>query len=399
MPLCGHPLLKGGLELKVLILGIDGYIGWPLALHLNKRGHKVSGIDNYQRRHLAKYSLTPVPSINERYETAKEMGITVMFRSVISHDLGLVLENTPDVIIHLAENPSAPYSMEDYGNCFLSQYNNVIGTLHLLWKMREKCPDAHLVKLGTMGEYGTPDCPIPEGVIPDISCQLTECHTKDREYKCNCPMKGLLFPRKPGSFYHASKVFDTYNIELANRLWGITCTDIMQGVVFGLTDTESQLITRFDYDETWGTVINRFCVQAISGLNITPYGQGTQRRGFLPLSESIECLTLAIENPPKGGTYRTFNQFGKIFNMNELARIVSSVYTELTGEDATVVNIHNPRVEDYFHKYIVETSGLRQLGYIPADSYIPFIENLLVNLLPYKDRVAREVIAPKTMWR
>jgi UDP-sulfoquinovose synthase len=312
-------------------------------------------------------------------------------------------EYKPDTIVHLAEQPSAPWSMKDVHECIRTQVDNISGTLSLLWAMREHCPKAHLIKLGTMGEYGTPDCDIPEGMIPN-KC-LHEAGIVDEfviqlsRYKC--PMSGLPFPRSPGSFYHLSKVHDTHNIIFACKTWGLTSTDIMQGVVFGVkvTGKESEIeLTRFDYDQYFGTVINRFCAQAISGHPLTIYGKGGQTRGYLPLKDSIQCLTIAIENPPEQGSYRTLNQFENIYTINELAAdVLMGAYS--LGLDARTDHIPNPRTELESHYYNPSHQKLFDLGYVPTTDIADEIRKLINDLIPYKSRITSTCILPTTNWR
>jgi UDP-sulfoquinovose synthase len=351
--------------MKILILGIDGYIGWPLALHLTRLGYEVTGLDNLFRRHVAKESLIPIESAFERNKKIKIHGAVLDEITEIPK---------VDVIVHLAEQPSAPWSMIDHEHACITQKRNIMGTLNLLWLMRKFCPDAHLIKLGTMGEYGTPDCEIPEGFIEDG------------------PMKGLPFPRVAGSFYHLSKVFDSQNIEFSCRTWGLRSTDIMQGVVFGHLPG-----TRFDYDQYFGTVINRFCVQAVSGMPLTVYGAGGQTRGYLPLRDSIECLTLAINNPPKPGEYRVFNQFARTLSVNSISETVMDMAWEL-GITALTDRIKNPRVEKETHTYFPKHDHLEKLGYQPNWIFREEIGNLIKIILPYKDRINKEVIMPTTRW-
>ena len=364
--------------MKILILGIDGYIGWPLALHLKEQGHDVFGLDNLVRRyrveHEGSVSLFPIDGIYKKQQ---------MF-PIDTRALRLIdkLDTDIDVIVHLAEQPSAPWSMKSSEMAVKTQRDNVLGTLNLLWIMKEFCPDAHLLKLGTMGEYGTPDCVIPEGKIPDLCLN---------DYR-SCPMAGLQFPRSAGSFYHLSKVHDTNNIIFACNNWGLKSTDIMQGVVFGHLDG-----TRFDYDECFGTIVNRFCVQAVLGMPLTVYGSGGQTRGYLPIKDSIECLTIAIDNPPENGEYRVFNQFAKIYSVNDWANTVVNVGNRL-GLDVKTQHIENPRKEKEEHTYRPVHNKLRELGYEPNWNVEEEIEVLLTKIIHYKDDIRPEVIMPKTRW-
>lgn len=370
--------------MKILILGIDGYIGWPLANHLLKRGHEVIGIDNSSRRNRAEDSVIPIDSVDKRDKVIRIRQINLDY---------IDIEQIPiaDVIIHLGQMPSAPWSMRSSYNAITTQVGNIIGNLKVLWAMKYIMPEAHLIKLGSMGEYGTPECEIPEGLVPRHCIGSNVIHIDD-----GCPMKDLQFPRQPGSFYHLSKVFDTYNIDFACRIWDLKATDIMQGIVFG---TQAHgVYSRFDYDEYFGTVINRFCAQAVAGIPLTIYGDGGQIRGFLPLEDSIDCLTIAVDNPPEKGEYRVFNQFAKTYPIMNLARIVFEVASEM-GLDPSIQHLKNPRVEKEFHDYIVDTSNLTNLGYNPTWCMSDEIGRILRDLIPYKDRIKEEFILPKTNWR
>ena len=390
--------------MKILILGYDGYLGWPLTLHLLKKGHEVAGLDSFVRRQRVRdyssNSLTPIETPMYRRLMLKEypnyidekMDISLGDESFIIRNI--LREINPDTIVHLAEQPSAPWSMIDAEKASKTQYQNVIGTLHLLWAIKEVCPEAHLVKLGTMGEYGTPNCEIPEGGIP-LRCKVLK-PTQDR-----CPMAGLPFPKSPGSFYHLSKVHDTNNIIFACKNWNLRSTDIMQGVVFGVkvTGEESEReLTRFDYDQYFGTVINRFCTQAIIEHPLTVYGSGGQTRGFLPLKDSIQCMTLAIENPPKIGEYRTLNQFENTYTINELADSVAMAADSL-DLNVGISHIDNPRKESERHYYNPDHQKLFDLGYEPTKNVYEHIRNLIADILPYKDRVIKKVIMPTINWR
>lgn len=388
---------------KVLILGIDGYIGWALALHLLKEGYIVSGIDNYSRRRrveeISSDSLTTIAcTLDRRYilqsfTNYHEMPIDLSLHHSY-HPVKAMLDHyKPDAIVHLAEQPSAPWSMISPKFCTETQYENVIGTLNLLWAMKETCPNAHLIKLGTMGEYGTPDCEIPEGFIPKQPCTLTRS-TFDK-----CPMAGLPFPKSPFSFYHLSKVHDTHNIHFACSNWDLRSTDIMQGVVYGLNKClDISEITRFDYDQYFGTVINRFCAQTISHNPMTLYGSGSQVRSFLPLKDSIQCLNIVIDNPPKKGEYRVFNQFENIYSLKSLANMVYQAASNL-NLDPSIENIPNPRTEADSHYYNPVSERLRSLGYKPTTDINKEIFDLLNYLKHFADRVNPKVLYPTTTWK
>ena len=395
--------------MKVLILGIDGYIGHSLALHLLRKDHYVYGLDNYSRRRrvnaLGSDSLTPIlPTVGrnmylrKHYDLHFNTGIADLTLSENYHELAAFLRITqPDAIVHLAEQPSAAWSMASAEYAGITQFENIVGTLHLLWAMRESCPSAHLIKLGTMGEYGTPSCDIPEGRVPG-TCLADYCEGIPAQ-AVPCPMRGLMFPRTAGSFYHLSKVHDTHNIEFSCRNWGLRSTDIMQGVVFGLNEAPcNEELTRFDYDECFGTVLNRFCTQAIIGHDLTIYGEGNQTRGYLPLKDSLQCLTIALENPPPEGEYRTFNQFESTYSINQLANLVSIAAADL-GLTPLISHIPNPRKEAESHYYNPTHQKLFDLGYVPTTNILAEITDLIGTLLLFKDRVHEDVIMPEIKWK
>jgi UDP-sulfoquinovose synthase len=382
--------------MKILILGIDGYIGWGLAMHLAKRGHTVSGIDNFSRRanveSIGSHSATPILDMEERLRAFKRIhgeNLSFFEGDLLNYNFlaDVVKQTRPDSIVHLAEQPSAPFSMIDRNHAMYTQHNNIEGTLNVLYAMKEIVPESHLVKLGTMGEYGTPNIDIPEGFF--------EIEFRGR--------KDLLpFPRQPGSLYHLSKVHDTANVMFACRVWKLCSTDIMQGVVYGTRTHEmvdDSLMTRFDFDESFGTVINRYCAEAVIGLPLTPYGQGKQRRGFIDLVDSIQCLTIAIENPAAKGEYRVFNQLDEVYSIIELAeRVVKA--SNKQGIDVRIRNVENPRIEKEEHYYNVDHEHLRKLGFKPTRNIEETLEIMLRDLSKYKDRVLEkaQAILPKTTW-
>src|SRR5437773_2369446 len=297
--------------MKIAVLGGDGYCGWATALYLSQKGHAVAVIDNYIRRlwdhELGAQTLTPIRPLTDRLRVWQNLTgktIETFVGDVTDYDF---LSSTfksfePEAIVHFAEQRSAPYSMIDRKHAVFTQVNNVVGTLNVLFAMREFLPDCHLVKLGTMGEYGTPNIDIEEGYI-------------DIEH--NGRKDTLPFPKQPGSIYHLTKVHDSHNIHFACRIWGLRATDLNQGVVYGIETDESRLddrlLTRFDYDEAFGTALNRFCVQAVAGIPLTLYGKGNQTRGYLDIRDTLQCVELTVLNPPEPGKLRVFNQFTEQF--------------------------------------------------------------------------------------
>ena len=381
--------------MKILILGGDGYLGWPTAMHLSAAGHDVAVADNFLRRHmsleLGAGSLTPIRSLQERVRAWADVSDHKIkpFIGDLTDPMFVeeIFEQTrPDAIVHYGEQPSAPYSMMDRRHAVETQRNNVVGTLNVLFQMRDSAPDCHLVKLGTMGEYGTPDIDIEEGFI--------EVSHKGRT-------DTLPFPKLPGSMYHLSKVHDSHNIHFACRVWDLRATDLNQGVVYGIrtpeTDLDERLCTRFDYDEVLGTVLNRFCVQAVVGYPLTVYGRGGQTRGFLNIVDTLACVRLAVENPAEAGEFRVFNQFTEQFSVNDLAERVHRAAAAL-GIHVEVERVDDPRVEAQDHYYNAAHTRLLELGLQPHLLTDEVVEHLIETIQRYKDRILTAPIAPKTRW-
>jgi UDP-sulfoquinovose synthase len=383
--------------MKVLIAGVDGYLGWSLSMYLTARGHDVFGLDNYMRRdwvaEMGSQSATPIRRMTERLDAFRDrFGTNLNFRRGDLREYNFVWNVfrtfQPDVIVHLAEMPSAPYSMMDVDHAVFTQTNNVVGTLNILHATRDVCPHAHLLKLGTMGEYGTPGIDIPEGFFTIEFRGRTET---------------LPFPRQAASWYHQSKVHDSNNIMMACQQWGPRSTDIMQGVVYGTRIEEmgddERLFTRFDFDQCFGTAINRFCAQAVIGHPLSPYGKGHQKRGFLPLKDSMQCLTLALENPPAKGEYRVFNQFEEVYDLTELAEKVQKVGNRL-GLDVTIRNMENPRMELEEHYFNPDHEKLLQLGYQPTHDMERELEIMFADLVRFRHRIEarRYALVPDIRW-
>ncbi len=381
--------------MRVLILGGDGYLGWPTAMRFSARGHEVSIVDNFSRRrwHLQQStdSLTPIGSLHDRLEAWKLVSGNDIHAHVGNIEDGefldrVVAEFLPEVIIHYGEQPSAPYSMKSRQTAVETQYTNVIGNLNLLFSIRDHVPDSHLIKLGTMGEYGTPNIDIEEGFI-----EIEHNGRKDK----------LPFPKLPGSHYHLSKVHDSHNIHFACRVWGLRATDLNQGVVYGIETDETilddRLINRFDYDEIFGTVLNRFCVQAVVGHPLTVYGKGGQTRGFLNIRDTIQCVELAAETPAELGEYRVFNQFTEQFSVTELAELVQVAGAE-TDRQVEVMHFPNPRVELEDHYYNPTHTKLLDLGLKPSHLGDELVRSMLSIIERHRNRVIERALVPKTQW-
>jgi UDP-sulfoquinovose synthase len=382
--------------MNILVLGGDGYCGWATALYLSAKGHRVAICDNFARRQwdceLGVQTLTPIRTMPERLRSWKQLtgnNIEFLYGDVTDYEYlsATVQSFEPDAVVHFAEQRAAPYSMIDRKHAVFTQVNNVVGTLNLLFALREFRPDCHLVKLGTMGEYGTPNIDIEEGYIA-----IEHNGRKDV----------LPFPKQPGSFYHLSKVHDSHNIMFACRIWGLRATDLNQGVVYGtMTDEvalDETLINRYDYDEIFGTVLNRFCAQAAVGQPLTVYGKGGQTRGYLDIRDTVRCIEIACMNPACPGECRVFNQFTEQFTVLELARMVQTAGQKL-GMSVEIDHLPDPRVELEEHYYNAKHSKLADLGLKPHLLSESLIDSLLSIAVRYQDRIDRSLFMPKVNWR
>ena len=380
--------------MRVLILGGDGYLGWPTAMRFSARGHEVSVVDNFSRRRWHERhgtdSLTPIRPLDERIDgLARGLGQRDPLLRRRDRGPGLprggVVETKPEAVIHYGEQPSAPYSMASREQAVETQYTNVIGTLNLLFFLRDHAPDCHLVKLGTMGEYGTPNIDIEEGFI--------EIEHKGRK-------DTLPFPKMPGSLYHLSKVHDSHNIHFACRIWGLRSTDLNQGVVYGIetdeTAQDERLCTRFDYDEWFGTVLNRFCVQAVIGHPLTVYGKGGQTRGFLNIRDTLQCVELAVENPADAGEYRVFNQFTEQFSVAELAELVQRSAAEVGYRGRGRAPREPARRGRGALLQPDPHEAARPRASSPATSATSWSRSMLQTIERHRDRVIDSAIDPRT---
>jgi UDP-sulfoquinovose synthase len=379
--------------MKILVLGGDGYLGWPTALHLSHARHTVAVADNFARRQydheLGVESLVPIETLATRVDvwrelTGRQIGTYVGDLTDPEFTYDTVRDFQPDAVVHFAEQRAAPYSMIDRKHAVYTQHNNVIGNLNLLYAIAEIDPEIHLVKLGTMGEYGTPNIDIEEGWL--------EVEHKGRRDR-------VLFPKRPGSFYHLSKVHDSHNIEFACRIWGLRATDLNQGVVYGQqtpeTALDDRLATRFDYDAVFGTVLNRFCIQAMLGHPLTVYGKGGQTRGIIDIRDTVRCIQLACENPADRGEFRVFNQITEWMSVADIADTIAKAYPE----PVTIENLDNPRIEAAEHYYNVTHTALIELGLIPHLLSDTLIESLFEITKRYASRVRPETLRPIVNWR
>lgn len=386
--------------MKVLVIGGDGYCGWATALYLSNQGYEVGILDSMVRRHwdlqLQVETLTPIAPIQQRIQRWKDLTgkkIDLYIGDITNYDfLSTTLHQfEPESIVHFGEQRSAPFSMIDREHAVTTQVNNVVGTLNILYAMKEDFPDCHLVKLGTMGEYGTPNIDIEEGYI---------------KIEHNGRTDTLPYPKQPGSFYHLSKVHDSHNIHFACKIWGIRATDLNQGIVYGVALTgllndktiqDELLINRLDYDGVFGTALNRFCIQAAIGHPLTVYGTGGQTRGFLDIRDTVRCMEIAIANPAQPGEFRVFNQFTEMFSVLDLAEMVKKAGKTM-DLDVQINHLDNPRVELEQHYFNAKNTNLLELGLKPHYLSDSLLDSLLNFAIKYKTRVDKNHILPKVSW-
>lgn len=382
--------------MKIIIAGGDGFCGWPTALYLSNKGHEVTIVDNLIRRkwdqELHSNSLTPIATIEERIArwrelTGHEIGLYVGDLNQYDFLRTVLLQTKPDAFVHFAEQRSAPYSMIDREHAVFTQVNNVVGTLNVIYAIKEIVPDCHIIKLGTMGEYGTPNIDIEEGFI-----KITHNGREDV----------LPYPKQPGSMYHLSKVHDSHNLMFACRVWGMRVTDLNQGVVYGLHTDETLidpvLVNRFDYDAVFGTALNRFLIQAAIGHDLTVYGGGGQTRGFLNIRDTVRCIEIAAEHPADIGEFRVFNQFTQEFSVMELAEKVRKVALN-EGMDCRISHLDNPRVEKEKHYYFAKNTKLKDLGLEPHLLTDEVLRDILFTAVKHQNRVLTDNVLPTVSWK
>ncbi len=381
--------------MRLLILGGDGYLGWPTAMHFAARGYEVMAVDNYLRRTMAietnSEPLFATPVLTERARifaerTGHKVAVKIgdLAHPDFMHEVFSGFK--PDAVIHYAEQPSAPYSMASERNARLTLKNNLDVTFNVIWAVMTYAPDCHIVKLGTMGEYGTPNIDIEEGWI--------EIDHKGRKDK-------FLFPRAAGSLYHTTKVLDTDLLWFYTRIYGLRVTDLMQGPVYGLETGDTgegiDLLPNFHYDDIFGTAVNRFLIQAIVGVPLTVYGKGGQTRGYLNIRDTLSCVELAVKSPVDKGQLRIMNQFTELFAVNELASRVKDAGAEL-GIDVTVQSLQNPRKEREEHYYNAQSTALKDLGLQPNLMTRDVLVGMMKRVLAHKDRIDKAKILPRVRW-
>ena len=379
----------------MLILGGDGYLGWPTAMQLAAAGHEVTVLDNYLRRTIAKESdseaLVAAPDLVQRAQIFEEVAgksIEVVIGDCTDYEVmsGAIVRSRPDAVVHYAEQPSGPYSMSSLSAAQLTINNNLNSTFNLIWAVLEHAPECHIVKLGTMGEYGTPNIDIEEGWL-------------DVEHKGR--KERFLYPRQAGSLYHTTKIFDTDLLWFYVRTYGLSVTDLMQGPVYGVTTPEAERDTRlrpnFHYDDIFGTVVNRFVVQAVAGLPLSVYGAGGQTREYLNIVDTLQCVQLVIENPAGRGELRILNQFTESMSVNEVAARVQRA-GRLIGLDVSIENLVNPRKEAESHYYNPAHTGLLDLGLQPHLMTDDVVIGMLQMVTEFRDQIRPEIMVPRVRW-
>jgi len=379
--------------MKILILGSDGYLGWPTTMHFANLGHEVFAVDNLSKRKIeSEYGIEPINTVKFFQDRVKiwnknqKNQINYLVTDLLNYKTlcEILSDFRPETIIHYAEQPSAPYSMANREKAVYTQYNNVIGNLNLLFAIKKYCPDSHLIKLGTMGEYGTPNIDIEEGWL-----KIKHNGREDR----------FLYPKKPGSFYHLSKVHDSANIEFACRIWGLKCTDLNQGFVYGITTKEIELdfenlSTSFHYDSIFGTIINRFITQMAIQKPMSVYGNGTQKRAFLNIQDTINCVQIASDNPAKKGEFRVFNQFTDFSSLNEMANKIKN-YGDQNNLKPEISHVVNPRIEEEDHYYNPKNTSLISLGLKPIEFNENEIDKIFKVVKKNKDKINLETLDPE----
>lgn len=394
--------------MRIVILGGDGYLGWPTAMYFSKRGYDITVVDNYFRRNacteLDVGMLYAVPTLVERAKiwfehTGLEIKVVIadltdpeamrdLFNGRVQYawPLNSNFSGMPETVIHYAEQPSAPYSLLDYKYANITISNNLLVTNNLMFALRDFSPQTHVVHIGTMGEYGTPNIDIEEGWL-----DIEHKGRKDR----------FLFPRQASSLYHTTKIMDTDLMWFAVRMWDLRITDLMQGPVYGIETEETllddRLRTIFNYDEIFGTVINRFITQAVVGYPLTVYGQGGQTRGYLNIKDTLQCVLLSAENPAKQGELRIFNQIMETFSVRELADMTQKVGQKL-GYDAEIKSIENPRKEAEDHYYNPNYQGLLDIGVKPHYLTEEVMEGMFKIVAQHKDTIRKDVIFRGVKW-
>jgi len=392
----------------ILILGGDGFLGWPTAMYFSQRGYQVTVVDNYMRRNNCQDwdvgMLYPVPSLVERakiwYElTGKEIKVVIgdladpevmrgLFDGRVEYRWAVNrnFSGIPETVVHYAEQPSAPFSMISYQQANSTIQNNLLVTNNLMFAVRDYARETHIIKLGTMGEYGTPNIDIEEGWL--------EIEHKGRRGK-------FLFPRAAGSIYHTTKVMDTDLLWFGVRIWGLKVTDLMQGPVYGIETEESsidqRLRTFFNYDEIFGTIVNRFITQAVVGYPLTVYGKGGQTRGYLNLKDTLQCVHKSEQTPAKQGELRIFNQMMETFSANDLAEKTARVGQSL-GYDVQIEHLENPRKEMEEHYYNPAYQGLIEIGVEPHYLTDEVMAEIFRSVAQYKDQIRKDIIFRGIKW-
>jgi len=380
--------------MRIMILGADGYLGWPTSVDLAFKDHELMLVDNYVKRNimtsLNREPLVKSPRLVAKANKLNKSGCKVKTANIdcCNFDkLALLFKIfKPDAVIHFAELPSAPYSMMGNKEAWKTLENNLHVTLNLIWCVKNLNKNCHIIKLGTMGEYGTPNIDIEEGWI---------------DVKHNKRHQKFLYPRQASSLYHTSKIMDTDLLWFYARTNGIRVTDLMQGPVYGILDNkfieDNNLQISFAYDDIFGTVLNRFIVQAIAKTPLLVYGSGNQIRGYINIKDTLNCISLTLNNKPKQGSLNIYNQFTEQFSVNELAKKVKKALIKI-NINATIKKIKNPRIEQEKHYYNAKNNNMIKLGLKPTLLNDDVIITIARHIIKYKKNINKSVLKPKTKW-
>ena len=376
-----------------MIFGADGYLGWSTAFSLSQDVSDLILIDNLSKRKymrkLKRYPLVSIPKYSSRLHLMNDKCNVSCHKIDCTNYMdthNIIKKYKPDSVIHFAEHPSAPFSMLNSEYSWETLRNNLKSTYNILNSIRLICPKTHIIKLGTMGEYGTPNIDIEEG-------WLNIRHNKRSDT--------FLYPRQGSSLYHTSKIMDTDLIWFYTRMFNLRCTDLMQGPVYGIYPTQSSTekdVPMFTYDDIFGTVLNRFIVQSIINKPLTIYGSGNQIRGYINIQDSVECIKIALKNKPKPGHLEIYNQFTEQFSVSQLASLVKKSMKTI-GYNVKLKKMKNPRIESEEHYYNAKHSNLRKLGLKPTKLTEDVIIDIAQYCIKHKSNIRHETINPKIKWK
>lgn len=387
--------------MRILLLGGDGYLGWPLALKLSSRypTASITLVDNLARRRMVAEvggnSITPIADPHERLRAhtriTRRKNLHFIPLDVCSPDVDrLISELMPTHVYHMAQQASAPYSMRDVEHAVQTLHNNEVGNMRILWAIRQHVPHAHLIKLGSFGEYAKGGLDIAEGYFTP-------------SYQGKVAQRPLPYPRESDDIYHISKINDTNYISMACRKWGLRVTDIMQCTIFGVATEETlafpELYTRLDYDAVFGTVVNRFIAQVVSGHPMTIYGTGLQRTGLMGLEDALGSMTELLEQLPEPGEHRVINHVTERgFCILELAESLASLAQQRGYHPRLLRDTFDPRIEQVPQKLEYEIEAHRIAGHVNHTPFHKVLAQTFDIVARFADRINERVFPPEIVW-